>query len=112
MIRGDTQLSLFAVSSFAKYAKSGDLKAALVLDDKSPWKGAPTAAEVGHPELTALATGRYVGTTPGTPPAIAKVLETALLKAMASKELTSGAPRPATRSTRSIPRRRPSGSTA
>ena len=88
VIRGDTQLSLFAVSSFAKYAKSGDLKAALVLDDKSPWKGAPTAAEVGHPELTALATGRYVGTTPGTPPAIAKVLETALLKAMASKELT------------------------
>lgn len=89
LIRGDTQLSLFAVSSYAKYARSGDLKAVLVLDNNSPFKGVPTAAEVGHPELTALATGRYIGTSPGTPPKIAKVLETALMKAMASKEIQS-----------------------
>lgn len=81
IIRGDTHLSLFANRSYAKYAKGGDLKAVLSLEDKSPWEGVPTVGDIGHPELTALATERIVGTAPGTPKAIAAVLEKALVKA-------------------------------
>jgi tripartite-type tricarboxylate transporter receptor subunit TctC len=80
VIRGDTHLSLFANQQYAKYAKGGDLSAVLVLDDKSPWKGAPTAADIGHPELTALATERMIGAPPGTPKAIVRALEEALIK--------------------------------
>lgn len=80
IIRGDTHLSLFANRQYAKYAKGGDLKAVLSLEDKSPWPGVPTVGDIGHPELTALATERIVGTAPGTPHAIAKVLEDALVK--------------------------------
>jgi tripartite-type tricarboxylate transporter receptor subunit TctC len=80
IIRGDTHLSLYANRSYAKYAKSGDLKAVLSLEEKSPWPSVPTVGDLGHPELTALATERMVGTTPGTPMAIIKVLEAALIK--------------------------------
>ena len=80
IIRGDTHLSLYANRSYAKYAKSGDMKAVLSLEDKSPWPGVPTVGELGHPELTVLATERIVGTAPGTPMAIVKVLEAALVK--------------------------------
>lgn len=80
IIRGDTHLSLYANRSYAKYAKSGDMKAVLSLEDKSPWPGVPTVGDLGHPELTALATERIVGTAPGTPKAIVKILEEALIK--------------------------------
>jgi len=80
IIRGDTHLSLFANQQYAKYAKGGDLKAVLSLEDKSPWPGVPTVGDIGHPELTALATERIIGAPPGTPHAIAKVLEEALIK--------------------------------
>jgi len=80
IIRGDTHLSLFANRQYAKYAKGGDLKAVLVLEDKSPWPGVPTVGDIGHPEMTALATERIVGTVPGTPKAILKVLENAIVK--------------------------------
>lgn len=81
IIRGDTQLSLFANRSFARYAQDGDLRAILMLADKSQWKGVPTAPEIGHPDLTALTTGRFVAAAPGTPEKIVTVLETALMKA-------------------------------
>lgn len=80
IIRGDTHLSLYANRSYAKYAKGGDMKAVLSFEEKSPWPGVPTVGDLGHPELTALATERIVGTAPGTPKAIVKVLETALVK--------------------------------
>ncbi len=80
IIRGDTHLSLFAFRQHAKYAKSGDLIGVLSLQEKSPWPGIPTVREIGHPELAVLATERIVGTAPGTPKAIARVLEEALIK--------------------------------
>jgi len=91
IIRGDTHLSLYANESYAKYAKGGDLKAVLSLENKSPWPGVPTVGEIGHPELTALATERIVGTAPGTPKAIAAVLENALVKAGNDPEIQAWA---------------------
>lgn len=82
LIRGDTDLSLFATRQHVKYAKGGDLKAALSLEAKSPYPGVPTVADIGHPGLASLATERIVGTAPKTPAAIVKVLETALMKAL------------------------------
>ena len=80
IIRGDTHLSLFANRQHAKYAKGGDLKAVLSLEEKSPWKGVPTVGDIGHADLTALATSRIVGAPPGTPAAVVSVLEQALVK--------------------------------
>lgn len=87
LIRGDTHLSLFAENSFRKYAKGGDVKAALSLDEKSPFEGVPTVGDIGKGELTALATERFVGAPPGTPKEIVKTLEQAILKAGASKSI-------------------------
>jgi tripartite-type tricarboxylate transporter receptor subunit TctC len=80
IIRGDTHMSLFAVRQHAKYAKGGDLKGVLSFEEKSPFPGIPTVREIGHPELAVLATERIVGTVPGTPKAIAQVLEQAIIK--------------------------------
>ena len=87
LIRGDTHLSLFAENSYRKYAKGGDVMAVLSLDDSSPFKGVPTVGDIGQGELTALATERIVGAPPGTPKEIIKILETAFLKAGASKPI-------------------------
>ncbi len=84
LIRGDTQLSLFADNSFAKYAKGGDVKGVLSLEDVSPIKGMPTVKDIGKPDLTALATERLVGGPPGMPKEIVKILEDAIMKAGAS----------------------------
>lgn len=86
IIRGDTDLSLFANRSFAKYAKGGDLKAALSLQDKSPW-GVKTVGDIGQGELTALATERMIGAPPKLPDNIRKILSDAITKAAASKEI-------------------------
>lgn len=80
IIRGDTHMSLFAVRQHAKYAKGGDLKGVLSFEEKSPFPGIPTVREIGHPELAVLATERIIGTVPGTPKAIARVLEQAIIK--------------------------------
>lgn len=87
LIRGDTQLSLFAGNSYGKYAKGGDVKAVLSLEEKSPFKGVPTVGDIGHPGLTSLATERVVGGPPGMPANVVKILETAILKAGASKAI-------------------------
>ena len=81
LIRGDTHLSLFSNRSFAKYAKGGDVKGVLSFEKKSPVKGVPTVADIGHSALGVLATERIVGSTPGLPKNIRKVLATALFKA-------------------------------
>jgi tripartite-type tricarboxylate transporter receptor subunit TctC len=79
IIRGDTHLSLFAVRQHVKYAKGGDLKGVLSFEKTSPLPGVPTVADIGHPELEVLATERILGTVPGTPKAIADVLERAII---------------------------------
>jgi tripartite-type tricarboxylate transporter receptor subunit TctC len=91
IIRGDTHLSLFANRQYAKYAKSGDLKAVLSFEKKSPWPGVPTVGDIGHPELEVLATERIIGTVPGTPKAIAKILEMALIKGGNEKSIQAWA---------------------
>ncbi|MFM1814219.1 MAG: hypothetical protein RLZ98_914 [Pseudomonadota bacterium] len=86
IIRGDTQLSLFANESYAKYAQSGDMKAVLSFEDKSPWPGVPTVGDIGKPELTALATERIVGGPPGMPKDIVKTLSDAIVASMNSAD--------------------------
>ena len=80
IIRGDTHMSLFAVRQHAKYAKGGDLRGVLSFQEKTPFPGVPTVREIGHPELAVLATERIIGTVPGTPKAIADILEQAIIK--------------------------------
>ena len=87
IIKGNTDLSLFAFRSYTKYAKSGDLVGILSFEKKSPEKGVPTVGEIGYPDLQALATERIVATAPKTPAKIVKVLETALLKALNTDEM-------------------------
>lgn len=82
MVRGDTHLSLFNTRSYAKWAKGGDIKAALSFEPKSPFPGVPTAREVGHPKLEALTIERVVGTTPGVSSAVQKKLSDALFAAL------------------------------
>ncbi len=82
MVRGDTHLSLFNTRSYAKWAKGGDIKAALSFEPKSPFKGVPTAREIGEPSLEALTIERVVGTTPGVSKAIQKTLSDALFNAL------------------------------
>ncbi len=87
IIKGNSDLSLFAYRSFAKYAKGGELVGILSFEKKSPVKGVPTVAEIGYPDLELLVIKRIVATAPNTPPKIVKILETALLKALATDEM-------------------------
>jgi tripartite-type tricarboxylate transporter receptor subunit TctC len=91
VIRGDTDMSLFSTRQYIKYAKGGDLKAVLSIEKKSPLAGIPTVGDIGFPGLASLATERVVGTVPNTPKAIAKVLETALYKAITDPVMTAWA---------------------
>lgn len=84
IIRGDTDLSLFNTRSFAKWAKGGDLKGLVSFEEKSSFKGMPTVAQVGYPSLEELTIERVVGTTPGIPGHVRKILASALLKALRS----------------------------
>ncbi len=87
LVRGDTDLSLFNTRSLAKWMKSGELKPVLSFEKKSPFKGVPTAAEIGHPELELLTIERVVGTTPGVSDKIQKVLSDALFAALNDPEI-------------------------
>lgn len=87
LVRGDTHLSLFNTRSFAKWAKGGDLKAVLSFEKKSPFPGAPTVAEIGHPELEAITIERVVGTTPGVKADVKKTLSDALYNALNDPEI-------------------------
>ena len=82
MVRGDTHLSLFNTRSYAKWAKGGDIKAVLSFEKKSPFKGVPTAREIGHPSMEALTIERVVGTAPGVSKERTKILSDALFKAL------------------------------
>ena len=87
VVRGDTQLSLFNVRSLAKWMKSGELKPVLSFEKKSPFKGVPTAADIGKPELEQLTIDRVVGTTPGVPADVQKILSDALFAALNDKDI-------------------------
>jgi tripartite-type tricarboxylate transporter receptor subunit TctC len=82
IVRGDTQLSLFNTRSLAKWMKGGDLKAVLSFEEKSSFKGVPTAASIGKKELELLTIERVVGTTPGVSPKVQKILSDALYNAL------------------------------
>jgi tripartite-type tricarboxylate transporter receptor subunit TctC len=71
VIRGDTDIAFFVSRSFAKFAKSGDLKALAALDKKG-------AAKLGKPELARLRIHRLVAAPPGLPSGIKNKLENAL----------------------------------
>ena len=67
--------------------KGGDLKAVLSFEDKSSFKGVPTAASIGQKELELLTIERVVGTTPGVPANVQKILSDALYNALMDPEI-------------------------
>ncbi len=87
LIKGNMDLSLFAYRSYTKYAKTGALKAILSFEKKAPEKGIPTVGDIGYPDLTILAVERILATTPGVPAKTAKIIEDALMKVLATKEM-------------------------
>jgi tripartite-type tricarboxylate transporter receptor subunit TctC len=87
IVRGDTQLSLFNTRSLAKWMKGGDLKAVLSFEPKSPFPGVPTAASIGQKGLELLTIERIVGTTPGVPKKIQKILADALYATLTGPEM-------------------------
>ena len=59
----------------------------LTFEEKSSFPGVPTAREAGFPELSwGMSLERLVGGPPGVPVDRIKILETAMLKAMADPE--------------------------
>ncbi|MGE0651642.1 MAG: Bug family tripartite tricarboxylate transporter substrate binding protein [Alphaproteobacteria bacterium] len=87
IVRGDTDLSLFNTRSLEKWMKGGDLKPVLSFEKKSSFKGVPTAAEIGQKELELLTIERVVGTSPGVPADVQKILSDALYAALTGKEI-------------------------
>lgn len=86
-MRGDGDAVFTLVTTVRKYHQAGDVRALVTFEEKSSFPGTPTAREAGFPELEGMSLERLVGGPPGVPADRIKVLETAMLKAMADPEL-------------------------
>jgi tripartite-type tricarboxylate transporter receptor subunit TctC len=86
VVRGDGDAAVAPTQTFNKFIKSGDIRGIVSFEAKSSFKGVPTIAEAGYPELTGLGVERMVAATPGTPAAIAKILSDAIGKAIKDVE--------------------------
>jgi len=86
-IRGDGDAVFALVTTVRKYVQAGDVKVLASFEKKSSFPGAPTAREMGIPELEGMGLERLVGGPPGVPADRIKILESAMLKAMADPEL-------------------------
>jgi tripartite-type tricarboxylate transporter receptor subunit TctC len=83
VVRGDGDATMGPTQTFTKFVKAGDIRGIVTFEAESSFKGVPTIAEAGYPELTGLGVERMVAASPGTPPAIAKILSDAIAKAAA-----------------------------
>lgn len=81
VVRGDADAAVAPTQTFNKFLKSGDIRGIVTFEAKSSFKGVPTSAEVGYPELTGLGVERLIGAPPGTPANIQKMLSDAVGKA-------------------------------
>lgn len=86
-IRGDGDAFMGVVSSTVKYVQSGDVVGVATFEKVSSIPGVPTVRSLGFPELEGLGLQRLVGGPPGIPADRIKILEDAMLKAMADPEL-------------------------
>lgn len=90
-IRGDVQFVQFPIGSLQKHiVNSNDLVPLWVYSDKRlpELPNVPTIVDLGKPELLDIVSLiRDIGTTPGTPPEVLKVLRDAFAKAMKDPEL-------------------------
>ncbi len=85
-VRGDGDGAFVLVTSVRKYAQSGDARMIVTFEDNSSFKGVPTIRSAGYPELENMGLERLVGGPPGMPAERVKILEQAMLKAMADPE--------------------------
>ncbi len=86
VVRGDGDAGIAPTQTFNKFVKSGDIHGVVTFEEKSSFKGVPTIAEAGYPELTGLGVERMVAAAPGTPANIAKILSDAVAKAIADTD--------------------------
>ncbi len=90
LLRGDYDVFLQPIDhpSVVPYLKTNEIRPILDLAGKRSTNApdVPTARDAGY-DFT-LASSRHMAAPPGTPPDRAKILETALLKAMNDKEFT------------------------
>jgi len=91
VIRGDVPASALPINSTRKYVQSGDIRPLLSTQHPSPFKGTPSAKDLGLGELNGMAIQRLVGGAPGIPDAVRKTLSDAFMKAMADPKLIAAA---------------------
>ncbi len=85
-VRGDGDGFYNLVTSVRKYHEAGDVRVLASFEETSSFPGVPTARELGFPELEGMGLERLVGGPPGVPAERVRILEQAMLKAMADPE--------------------------
>ena len=91
VVRGDGEASVTPVRTAIPFFESGDIRPLAFFDKKSYIAGVPTAKDLGYSELALLGLERIFAGPPGIPKDRRKVLESALLKAMADPEMLAWA---------------------
>lgn len=91
VVRGDADAAVAPTQTFRKFLQSGDIHGVVTFEEKSSFKGVPTIAEAGYPELTGLGVERLIGAPPGTPANIQKILSDAVGKAAMDSDSKSWA---------------------
>lgn len=88
VIRGEVEFSSCAPSVAAQFARAGQIRPILAIDqNRAPdFPDAPTIVEAGHPDLGLFATDYWFMAPPGVPKARAQVLEDALMKTLKDQE--------------------------
>ncbi|MFQ5764966.1 MAG: Bug family tripartite tricarboxylate transporter substrate binding protein [Rhodospirillales bacterium] len=78
VIRGDTDIGFFVNRSYAKFAKSGDLRGISSLQMKAAFPGLENLTDLKAPELASVTLQRLVAGPPGLPKDIKGTLANAL----------------------------------
>lgn len=89
-IRGDVDYVQFPFTSLQKLISSGELIPILVFADKRlpAIPDTPTNIEIGYPDLSdVVVQDYYLGTAPGTPEGVSKILRQAIADALRDPEL-------------------------
>lgn len=91
LIRGDTESAVLPSESTRKYIESGDVRGLVVTEHPSPYKGVPSAKDLGLNDLDGMAIHRLVAAPPKLPADIRAALETAFMKALADPQMKAQA---------------------
>ena len=93
LLRGDVDLSGFAVNNVKEHIRSGAVKLIMVIDQKRDpdFPDVPTVGELGYPELASFSPDTWFLAPPGIPKARVKILEDALEKTVKDTEFVEWA---------------------